>query len=158
VSETEDRSEGPAPEIVERIISDIEEGIPLAETCRKLGLARSTVYYWADKYEDFAGRIARARIVGFDAIAEETLEIADDATNDWMERNVSEDAPTSYVANAEHIARSKLRIETRLKLLAKWDPRRYGDKLAHVGGGEGDEPIRHAATVQTFRLPDNGRS
>jgi transposase-like protein len=154
---SEEREVGPAPEITDRIVSDLEDGIPLAETCRKLGLARSTVYYWAEKYDDFAGRIARARVVGFDAIAEETLQIADDATNDWMERNAGEDAPASYVPNGEHISRSKLRIETRLKLLAKWDPKRYGDKLAHVGGGEGDEPIRHAATVQTFRLPENGR-
>ena len=30
--------------------------------------------------------------------------------------------------NAEHIQRSKLRVETRLKLLAKWDPKRYGER------------------------------
>ena len=35
--------------------------------------------------------------------------------------------------NAEHIQRSKLRIETRLKLLAKWNPKKYGDKLALEG-------------------------
>ena len=27
------------------------------------------------------------------------------------------------------IQRAKLRIDTRLKLLSKWDPKRYGDKL-----------------------------
>jgi hypothetical protein len=31
--------------------------------------------------------------------------------------------------NSDVIQRAKLRVETRLKLLAKWDPRRYGDKM-----------------------------
>ena len=30
----------------------------------------------------------------------------------------------------------KLQIETRLKLLAKWDPKRYGDKVDLNHGGE----------------------
>jgi hypothetical protein len=29
--------------------------------------------------------------------------------------------------------RSKLRIETRLKLLAKWNPKKWGDKLELAG-------------------------
>jgi hypothetical protein len=28
------------------------------------------------------------------------------------------------------VQRAKLRIDTRLKLLSKWDPKRYGEKLA----------------------------
>ena len=42
-------------------------------------------------------------------------------------------------ANTEWISRSKLRVETRLKLLAKWDPKRYGDKITqeHVGADGG---------------------
>jgi hypothetical protein len=38
------------------------------------------------------------------------------------------------------IEHRKLRIETRLKLLAKWNPKKYGDKLAHTGAS-GDGPI-----------------
>lgn len=93
-----------------------------------------TVYYWMDKEPEFSGAIARAREIGYDAIAEETLQIADDATNDYMERNGGEDAP-GYVLNGEHVQRSKLRIETRLKLLAKWSPKKYGDRvnLEHSG-------------------------
>jgi hypothetical protein len=33
----------------------------------------------------------------------------------------------------EHVQRSKLRIETRLKLLAKWNPKKWGDKLELAG-------------------------
>jgi hypothetical protein len=40
----------------------------------------------------------------------------------------------------------KLRIETRLKLLAKWDPKRYGERVA-VGGAEDMPPIKSAVTM-----------
>jgi hypothetical protein len=67
--------------------------------------------------------IARARESGFDYLAAECLEIAEDGSNDYM---ASKHGP---VLDTEHVQRSKLRIETRLKLLAKWDPKRYGDKV-----------------------------
>ena len=38
-----------------------------------------------------------------------------------------------------------------LKLLAKWDPKRYGDKIAHVGGGPGDAPIQYANMTREAR-------
>jgi hypothetical protein len=36
----------------------------------------------------------------------------------------------------EHVQRSKLRIETRLKLLAKWNPKKWGDRLQVAGDAE----------------------
>ena len=41
---------------------------------------------------------------------------------------------------------AKLRIDTRLKLLAKWNPRKWGDKLA-VGGAEDLPAIRSDVLV-----------
>ena len=67
--------------------------------------------------------------MGFDAIAEECLDIADNASNDWMTRE-GKDGETSWQVNGEHIQRSKVRIETRLKLLAKWCRQRYGEGIA----------------------------
>jgi len=66
--------------------------------------------------------------MGYDWMAEECLEIADDATNDWMEV-YDEEGNVSYKLNGEHVQRSKLRIETRLKLLAKFNPKKYSDKI-----------------------------
>lgn len=88
-----------------------------------------TVYDWRDKDEGFSADFGRARDDGFDAIAAECLRIAEDGTNDYVEKN-RPDGSTYDAFDSEHVQRSKLRIETRLKLLAKWDPRRYGDKLA----------------------------
>lgn len=92
-----------------------------------------TVYGWLQDNEEFSARFARAREIGFDAIAQECLDIADESAFDAIEGENG-----VIRANAEFIQRSKLRVETRLKLLAKWDPKRYGDKVQQeVSGPDG---------------------
>jgi hypothetical protein len=109
------------------IVARLSKGEPLAVICRDDGLpAYRTVYDWMEANAPFAANIARAREEGFDAIAIECLEIADDKSQDV--KIVGEDE--REVCNTEFVQRAKLRIETRLKLLAKWDPKRYGEKLA----------------------------
>jgi hypothetical protein len=56
-------------------------------------------------------------------MADEVVDISDDARNDFVER---EDA--SRVANQEHIQRSRLRVDTRKWLLSKCLPKIYGDR------------------------------
>jgi hypothetical protein len=119
-----------------RICDRLSKGEPLAQICRDAGMpAVRTVSLWKESHPDFGANFARAREEGYDAIAAGCLEIADDAKNDWMETFAIDDDASAYKLNGEHIQRSKLRIETRLKLLAKWDPKRYGDKLA-LGGAD----------------------
>jgi hypothetical protein len=77
-------------------------------------------------------------------MAEDCLRIADDAVNDWME---TEHGPR---LNGEHVQRSKLRIETRLKLLAKWNPKKYGEKLALAGDAE--NPLKVEAELGAEKL------
>ena len=113
-----------------------------------------TVYDWIVAEPDFAARIAHARDLGYDAIAEDTLRIADDASNDYMER-LSEGEAAGYHFNGEHVQRSKLRIETRLKLLAKWSPKKYGDKVTNEHTGPDGGPIREDRNVTvTFVRPE----
>lgn len=126
-----------ADEICERV----SKGEPLAPICRDMGIGVTTWYDWLKERPELVESIARARLLGFDAIADECLEIADNATNDWMEKRAREDESLGYQLNGEHVQRSKLRIETRLKLLAKWDPKRYGEKLA-LGGADDLPPIK----------------
>lgn len=103
-------------EIERRVIDGLQIGRTLAELCREEGMPdRVTIYRWRDEDDVLAQRIARARDAGFDAIAEKGLEIVDDLTEDPASRRV--------------------RSEYRLKLLAKWDPKRYGE-LLKLGGDE----------------------
>jgi len=129
------------PVIAEKICELISEGVPLREICRMEGMPPwRNIYFWMARDEDLSAHIARAREMGYDNIAEECLDIADNAKNDWMDRevrNAKGKIEIERVVDAEHIQRSRLRIETRLKLLAKWKPEKYGEKTIIAGDPNG---------------------
>lgn len=132
---------GRPPEPVPQDIADalcvwLSEGKTLAAFCRKKGSPdRSTIYDWLDKDEEFARRYARARSIGYDAIADVLVTIADDGTNDsYVDENGNQ--------RTDHdvLGRSKLRIEARQWLLARWDPKRFGSKPEDRERGPSVEP------------------
>lgn len=128
-------------ELVDAIASRLATGEPMAVICRDDGMpAYRTVKDWIDTKPDVSAAIARARELGYDEIASDCMVIADDSRNDYIEGLAESGDERAVIAraNAEAVQRSKLRIDTRLKLLAKWDPKRYGDKvqLANHEGGE----------------------
>jgi len=132
------------PELAAEICERLSNGEPLRQICRDEHMpAWTAVYAWSAKDAELSERIARAREMGFDAIAEETLLIAD--TPKWgTKETVGKDGST--VTREDMLGHRKLQIETRLKLLAKWDPKRYGDRIALAGDRE--NPIHIEAKVQ----------
>jgi hypothetical protein len=123
-------------EIADEICERLSQGEPLRQICRDERMPSwQTVYRWKADDEGFSRRIAGAREAGFDAIAEECLEIADETAFDTV-CGKEGDRP-----NSEWITRSKLRVETRLKLLAKWDPKRYGERVDLNHGGQDGNPL-----------------
>lgn len=113
----------------------------------------TTVYDWLNQNEDFALRFARARDIGADAIAQETLDIADTPVEGRIETDkVDRDgAPYTEVRRADMIEHRKLQIDTRLKLLSKWNPKKYGESSRLDIGNADGEPfkIAGAADVDT---------
>lgn len=123
------------------IVARLSKGEPLAVICRDDWLpCDDTVRNWADANPAFARDIARAREAGFDALAAECLQIAEDGSHDYKHKKRANGEEYEEF-DAEHVQRSKLRIETRLKLLAKWDPKRYGDKVTQEHTGAEGGPI-----------------
>lgn len=117
--------------ILVTIVERLSKGEPMAVICRDEGMpAARTVRDWVANSEQVSAAIAHAREEGEDYLAAECLAIADDARNDFMEARASEGDEKAGQFNGEHVQRSKLRIETRLKLLAKWNPKKYGDRVA----------------------------
>lgn len=94
----------------------------------------STVYDWCAKDSDLSRRVARARDDGGDAIADDALRIADDRDDDPASRRV--------------------RVETRLKLLACWHPKRYGQRTTVAGDAE--NPVRAELTVNFVAAKPDG--
>lgn len=127
-------------ETADAICERIGRGESLRSICEDDALpSRESVRRWLDANEIFRGQYARARELQADTIFDETLDIADDARNDWMERNAADDP--GWQANGEHIQRSKLRIDTRKWMAGKLRPKVYGDKVEHEHTGADRGPI-----------------
>lgn len=140
-------------DIADKICARIACGETLRAICREDGFpSHTTVYTWLDEQPEFALRFGRARAQGEDVIAQECMEIADNASNDWMELHSEESENAGYKLNGEHVQRSKLRIETRLKLLAKWNPKKWGDKTQAEISGPGGGAIQTEARIDVSRL------
>jgi hypothetical protein len=123
-------------ELLDVICERLGKGEPLALICREQAMpARNTVWRWAKESEEVSERIACARDEGFDTIALEILTIADNTGHEDKDTIATDFGP---IPDKEWILRSKLRCEMRLKLLSKWDPKRYGDKMTtEISGPEG---------------------
>lgn len=117
-------------EIAEDICQQLSEGIPLREICRQEGYpAWRTVYDWMYRDEHLSTAIAHARDMGYDNIAEECLKIADTIVigETISESEDSNGKTVVTVSKGDLLGHRKLQIETRLKLLAKFNPKKYGD-------------------------------
>lgn len=113
-------------EVAAKICDLIAEGTPLRQICRDEAMpAWRTVYDWIDAHPVFAARFAQARDMGYDMIAEEALEIADTTEEGVTTKDMEWGQQETRGDMLDH---RKLRVETRLKLLAKWSPKKYGDK------------------------------
>jgi hypothetical protein len=139
-------------ETADRICSQLAEGISLRTVCKAEDMPdKTTVFKWLRTYPEFLNQYTRAKDESADALVEESLDIADDASNDWMARNDPENA--GWVVNGEHIQRSRLRIETRKWMASKLKPKKYGDKLEHAGTGPNGEHVHRHAVEWVVHAP-----
>ncbi len=124
------------PEVVKELCSRLAKGESLLHICKfeSSGDERQKddfyqhrfpsyrqIEQWRCDNATFAAQFARAREVGFDALADECIEIADKCEEDPASRRV--------------------KVDTRLKLLACWAPHRYGARLALEGKVETTAPV-----------------
>lgn len=122
-------------EVAQQICGRLIEGESLRSICRDDAMpCLSTVMLWLTQHAEFSEQYALARERQADTLADEIQEIADDGRNDWMERHGDKDS--GWIANGEHINRSRLRVDTRKWIASKLKPKKYGDRLA-LGGPEG---------------------
>lgn len=127
-------------ELASRICQRLADGETLRAVCRDDGMPTpSTVLNWTNSKSTgaFSEQYAKAREIGYRHMADELVEIADDGRNDTYQ-----DEDGNVRVNTDVVARSRLRVDTRKWLLSKALPKIYGDKLAHVGGDDDDNPIR----------------
>jgi uncharacterized protein (UPF0147 family) len=129
----------------------VAQGASLMAVCSE-GDKRIPTYdralIWLADYPEFSDAYKAAQRARADALFEEALTISDDARNDWMARNDPNNP--GWVQNGEHIARSKLRVDTRKWMVSKLNPSRYGEKLAVEGNP--DKPVVVAVTHKIVQV------
>lgn len=119
-----------------RVLEGLRAGTPLTIICSAEGMPEDrTIRLWSEADGELSSAIACAREAGFDAIASEVIPIIDDRDEDPASRRV--------------------RAEYRLKLLAKWDPKRYGELLKHGNADGSNLDVAAAILAGNARVDGN---
>ena len=104
----------------------LSAGKTLSSWCSLNGVSRNTVHKWVTKDDEFARRLSVARDIGLETLAEECLTIIDQEPELTGKRG----------RDAAFVAWQRARVETRLRLLAVWDPKKYHPKFIHDHQGQ----------------------
>jgi len=114
----------PDPIIVEKVLEHVAHGGTVRAFCRQKGMpSYRTLYRWLDKDKEFLSRFTYvSRFLGARAIAEEALALVDTPPP------MIGEGENARMDNA-HVNWMRSRSDLRLKLLSKWYPQEYGDKV-----------------------------
>lgn len=107
-------------EVADEICARLSKGEPLSVICSDEHIPSfQTVYNWEKARPEFLEASTRARLIGTHYLAYDSLRVADDLSIDPAHKRVM--------------------VDTRLRLIGKWNARQYGDKIEH----------EHSGTIQT---------
>lgn len=90
--------------------------------------SKVTVLTWLQKYPEFLTHYTKAREIQQETLYDELFEIADDGTNDYMERLGAGGETEGYKLNGEAVNRSRLRVDTRKWVMERMAAKKYGNK------------------------------
>ncbi len=119
------------------ILAIIHDGFSLRTACEKVGVKAPTFVLWCSQNNDLAEQYAQARVACIDKIADDTIRIADEPVGTLINGGTDSGA----------VNKQRLQVDTRKWLLSKLAPKRFGDKLALVGGDDDDNPIRQSVDI-----------
>jgi len=121
-------------DIVEELLEKLEGGESLLSACKDKRMpSKHTVRQWAKDDPVFSSRLLRAREDGYHYRAEKAVEAAQTATD---------------------AAKGRLAFDAERWHLGKLS-NAFADKLKHVGGDEGDSPIRVKNETPLEELPSD---
>lgn len=120
---------------------------------------RQTVTNWIargdageEPFKGFFGKYLRARELQADAIFDECLDIADNATDDviFLAQDDGDGEGGKPAIKHSAIARSKLMIDTRMRMAGKLKPKKYGEKTTIAGDSEA--PIKVDGKIEIIHV------
>lgn len=115
-------------ELADEICERIADGESLRSICRDDEMpSKATVFRWLAEKQDFQDQYTRAREAQADSLVDDMLDIADGKK-------------ALLEGSDPDVQRDRLAVETRKWIAGKLKGK-YSDKVKHVGGDEGDNPI-----------------
>ncbi|RJR07952.1 hypothetical protein C4588_06285 [Candidatus Parcubacteria bacterium] len=109
-----------------------------------------TVYAWLTKYPEFLNNYTQARERQAETFIDQCIDIADMTTLDTSIKT-TKNGDEYEAPNHEWITRSKLRVETRLKMAEKLYPKKYTPGFKHEVGGKDGGPIEQKWTIEVIQ-------
>ena len=108
-------------ETFKKICTMLIDGKSVSAIACKLGVTRQTIYNWRNSDPKFEALYEEALKIRADDLTFETLEIADDRSNDM----ITDPETGRIIFNNAAIQRDKLRITARTRLLQWLNPQKY---------------------------------
>lgn len=138
-------------ELLETIFERVASGESLNRICSEPDMpTRKSFFEWVAEDVTVLRRYEFAMIMRADVYAEQTIEIADDSTQDRRE-----DENGRLIVDHEVVNRSRIRVDARKWYASKLAPKKYGDKIENVHSGDSANPIQKHITI-SFKpgIPD----
>lgn len=130
---------GYTPAIAEKICTGLADGKSLRAICKLKGMpSKATVFRWLRDYPEFAHIYAIARDDQADMLADEVVEIADNAGS-----------------TKGGINKARLMIDARKWFAGVTRPKKYGSKITQEHTGAGGGPITSRVTVEYVGVDEN---
>lgn len=129
------------PALVEEVLERLALGQTLASLGRELGFHPVSWALWIAADEALALAYADARDRGTDAIAEQALALIDE-----------DPARVDGRIDPGHVQWRRAQVDTRLRLLACWNPKKYGAKTQTTIGNKEGETLRVESSVDNVAL------
>jgi hypothetical protein len=124
-------------ELFIKLLDRLAQGETLVAICADQTMpTRQSLFQKLYKDENARELYYAAREMQMEAMAEEILELSDNAENDW-----STDDRGRRVANNDVLQRARLKVDTRKFIMAKMAPRRFGEKNFTEVSGDPNKPL-----------------
>lgn len=126
----------------------IAQGLSVEAICRIDGMPCDwTIYNHIRNDPKFEQAYKNAREIQAERFLDEIIQIADDGKSDYYE-----DSEGNVLVDHDHIARSRLRVDTRKWAMARMSPRKYSERVVNeiVGKDGGAVDIKQTLTLADF--------
>lgn len=126
-----------AEKAIDALLDEIAGGKSMVRACAMPGMPNRTAFLNRVAEDPvLQKRYEIAMQARADVLAEQTIDIADDGSNDTY---LDEDG--NKKTDHDVVSRSKLRVAARQWYIAKVAPKKYGDKVDLNHGGQADNPL-----------------